>query len=116
MILGAIMFPTRKLKNNMLRRILLYFMLFTCLLTKDGISYAFDLLKEKAVIAMFTDVEWEDVKEEEGTPEDWWNHGALDNLVVQVQIPNLNKTSFPERNESELSVLLEQVSPPPRMA
>jgi hypothetical protein len=80
----------------MFKRILLYFMLFTCLLTKDGISYAFDLLKE--------------------TAEDWWNHGALDNLVLNVQIPNLQKTSFPERNESELNVLLEQVSPPPRMA
>jgi hypothetical protein len=100
----------------MFTRILLYFMLFTCLLTKDGISYAFDLLKEKAEISMFTDVEWEDVKEEEGTPEDWWNHGALDNLVLQIQIPNLKKTSFPERNESELNVLLELVSPPPRMA
>jgi hypothetical protein len=99
----------------MFKRILLYFMLFTCLLTKDGISCAFDLLKETAEISMFTDVEWEDAKEEEGSPEDWWNHGALDNLVLNVQIPNLKKTSFPERNESELNVLLEQVSPPPRL-
>ncbi len=111
-----IMFPTRKLKINMFTRILLYFMLITCLLTKDGISFAFDLLKEKVEISMFTDVEWEDAKEEEGTPEDWWDHGALNNLVLQVQIPNLKMTSFPERNESELNVLLELVSPPPRMA
>jgi len=106
---------TKKLKINMCKRILLYFMLFTCLLTKDGISYAFDLLKETAEITMFTDVEWEDAKEEEGTPEDWWNHDALISLVLQVQIPNLHKASFPERNESELNVLLEQVSPPPRL-
>jgi hypothetical protein len=91
-------------------------MLITCLLTKDGISYAFDLLKEKAEITMFTDVEWEDAKEEEGTPEDLWNHRSLDNLVLHLQIPNLKKTSFPVRNESELNVLLELVSPPPRMA
>jgi hypothetical protein len=100
----------------MFTRILLYFMLFTCLLTKDGISYAFDILKEKVEISMFTDVDWEDAKEEEGSPEDWWNHGALDKLILNVQIPNPPKDSFPERNESELNVLLEQVSPPPRMA
>jgi hypothetical protein len=100
----------------MFTRMLLNFMLITCLLTKDGISYGFDLLKEKAEISMFTDVEWEDAKEEEGTPEDWLNYGELDNLVLPVQIPNLKQTSFPERNESELNVLLEQVSPPPRMA
>ena len=100
----------------MFKRILLYFMLFTCLLTKDGISYAFDLLKETAEMSMLYSGEWEDTMEEEGSPEDWWNHGALDNLVLNVQIPNLKKTSFPERNESELNVLLEQVSPPPRMA
>ena len=100
----------------MFTRMLLYFMLITCLLTKDGISYGFDLLKETSEISMFTDVEWEDAKEEEGSPEDWWNHGALDNLVLNAQIPNLKKTSFPERNESKLNVLLEQASPPPRMA
>ena len=99
----------------MFTRILLYFMLITCLLTKDGISYAFDLLKEKAEISKFTDVEWEDTKEEEGVPEDWCSHAASINVVLQLQIPNLKKTSFPEWNESELNVLLEQVSPPPRM-
>jgi len=109
-----IMFPTRKLKINMFTRILLYFMLITCLLTKDGISFAFDLLKEKVEISMFTDVEWEDAKEEEGTPEDWWDQVTSVNVVTQI--PNLKRTSFPERNESELNVLLEQVSPPPRMA
>jgi hypothetical protein len=99
----------------MFKRILLYFMLFTCLLTKDGISYAFDLLKETAEITMLMDVEWEDAKEEEGAPEDWWHHSVLDNLALNVQIPNLKKTSFPEWNKSELNVLLELVSPPPRM-
>jgi hypothetical protein len=98
----------------MFTRISLYFMLFTCLLTKDGISLAFDLLKEKVEISMFTDVEWEDAKEEEGTPEDWWDQVTSVNVVTHI--PNLQKDSFPERNESELNVLLEQVSPPPRMA
>ena len=100
----------------MFKRILLYFMLFTSLLTKDGLSYAFDVLKKTVDVSVLSDPPCEDSMEEEGVPEDWWNHGALDNLVLQIQIPNLEKTSFPERNESELNVLLELVSPPPRMA
>lgn len=112
---GVIMFPTRKLKNSMLRRFLLYFMLFCCLLTKDGLSYAFDVLKKTVDVSVLSDPPCEDSMEEERVPEDWWNHGALDNLVLYVQIPNPQRTSFPMRNESELNVLLEQVSPPPRM-
>lgn len=99
-----------------MRRILLYFMLFCCLLTKDGLSYAFDFLKQTVDISILADFECEDSLEEEGSPEDWFNHGAPIQVVHQLQIPNLNKTSFPVRNESELNVLLEQVSPPPRMA
>jgi hypothetical protein len=113
---GGIMFPTRKLKNNMLRRILLYFMLFCCLLTKDGLSYAFDVLKKTVDVSVLSDPPCEDTLEEEGAPEDWLTHAALLNVNLQLQIPNLKKTSFPERNESELNVLLEQVSPPPRLA
>jgi hypothetical protein len=100
----------------MFTRILLYFMLICCLLTKDGLTYAFDVLKKTVDVSVLSDPPCEDSMEEEGTPEDWWNHRALDNLVLQVQIPNPKRTSFPERNESELNVLLEQVSPPPRMA
>ena len=116
MMWGVIMFPTRKLKNNMLRRILLYFMLFCCLLTKDGLSYAFDFLKQTTDISMLTDFALEDSLEEEGAPEDWLDHAGPINVNLQLQIPNLKKTSFPERNESELNVLLELVSPPPRQA
>ena len=110
------MFPTKKLKNNRMRRILLYFMLFCCLLTKDGLSYAFDVLKQTVDISVLADPACEDTLEEEGAPEDWLDHAASINVNLQLQIPNLKKTSFPERNESELNVLLEQVSPPPRLA
>ena len=112
---GAIMFPTKKLKMNRMRRIVLYFMLFCCLLTKDGLSYAFEVLKKTVDVSVLSDPPCEDTLEEEGVPEDWWNHGASINVVLSLQIPNLKKTSFPERNESELNVLLEQVSPPPRL-
>ena len=99
----------------MVKRIFLYFMFFTCLLTKDGISYAFDKLKEHSEISLLTNMEWEDSAEEEGSTEDWLNPSFMD-LVPQMLVEKLINTSFPERNESELNVLLEQVSPPPRMA
>lgn len=99
----------------MLRRILLYFMLFCCLLTKDGLSYAFDVLKKTVDVSVLSDPPCEDSMEEEGVPEDLWGHATPNNLVLSLQIPSPQKTSFPERNESELNVLLEQVSPPPRM-
>jgi hypothetical protein len=99
----------------MFKRILLYFMLFTSLLTKDGLSYAFDVLKKTVDVSVLSDPPCEDSMEEEGVPEDWCSHAASINVVLQLQIPNLKKTSFPEWNESELNVLLEQLSPPPRM-
>ncbi len=100
----------------MVKRIFLYFMFCSCLLTKDGISYAFDKLKENSEISLLTNMEWEDSAEEEGSSEDWLNHSSIIDLVPQIAIEKLINTSFPERNESELNVLLEQVSPPPRMA
>ncbi len=100
----------------MCRAILIYFLLFVCLLTKDGISYAFDILKEKVEISSLNDIEMEDSMEEEGSTEDWLNHASLVNLVPKLLIEISNKNSFPDRNEAELQVLLELVSPPPRIA
>jgi hypothetical protein len=99
----------------MFKRILLYFILFTSLLTKDGLSYAFDVLKKTVDVSVLSDLPSEDSMEEEGVPEDWCSHAASISVVLQLQIPNLKKTSFPEWNKSELNVLLELVSPPPRM-
>lgn len=107
---------TKKLKINMFNRILLYFMLFTCLLTKDGISFAFDKLKQTMEFSVWSDNACEDSMEEEGSTEDWVSHHA----DLQIDLPHPNELkltiAFPERNESRLQVLLEQVSPPPRMA
>lgn len=99
----------------MCRAILIYSLLFVCLLTKDGISYAFDVLKEKVEISSLNDIEMEDSMEEEGSTEDWLNHASLVNLVPKLLIEISNKNSFPDRNEAELQVLLELVSHPPRM-
>ncbi len=100
----------------MVKRIFLYFMCVVCLLSKDGITYAFDKLKENSEISLLNQVEWEDSAEEEGSAEDWLNHSPLIDLVLQKPMEKLVNPSFPDRNESELNVLLEQVSPPPRMA
>ncbi len=100
----------------MVKRIFLYFMLFVCLLTKDGISYAFDKLKENSEISFLNNVEWEDSAEEEGSTEDWLNHSSFVDLVPQKPFEKLVNPSFPDRNVSKLQVLLELVSPPPRIA
>ena len=100
----------------MCRAILIYSLLFVCLFTKDGISYTFDVLKEKVEISSLNDIEMEDSMEEEGSTEDWLNHASLVNLVPKLLNEISNKNSFPDRNEAELHVLLELVSPPPRMA
>lgn len=98
-----------------MRVIVIYFLFVFCLLMKDGFSLAINDFLEKSETAISQELALEDSAEEEA-PEDCFNHALLLNVVLQVQIPNPQKTSFPERNESELNVLLEQVSPPPRMA
>lgn len=98
-----------------MRVIVIYFLFVFCLLMKDGFSLAINDFREKSETAISQELALED-SAEEGAPEDCLNHAFLLNVVSQVQIPNPQKTSFSERNESELNVLLEQIIPPPRMA
>lgn len=98
-----------------MRVIVIYFLFVFCLLMKDRFSLAIDDFREKGETAISQELALED-SVEEGAPEDCMNHAVLINAVPQLQIPNPQKTSFPERNESELNVLLEQIIPPPRMA
>jgi hypothetical protein len=101
----------------MFNRILLYFMLFFCLLTKDGISYAFDQLLESDEISLQMDGSLEDSLEEEESVEDWWNHALSTADPLQRIVIELNaKACFKDKQESLLNVHLEQVGPPPRMA
>jgi len=108
------MFPTKKLKSKMLRGIVVYFLLLFCLLTKDGLSLAIDVLCEKSSIS--AEMSFQDTLEEDGS-DDFF---ASEDFGLQLnQNPN---DGFAERSISDhysefpLNVLLEQVSPPPRMA
>ena len=98
-----------------MRVIGIYFLFLFCLLMKDGFSLAIDDFRKKGETAISQELALED-SVEEGAPEDCMNHAVFINVLPQLQIPNPQKTCFPERNESELNVLLEQISPPPRMA
>jgi hypothetical protein len=101
----------------MFKRILLYFMFFICLLTKEEIALAIDFVQGAADIAMHCEVPVEDVFEGEDAPEDWWNHAPVSTHILPHPMVNLGgKVSFPSRNESILNVLIEQTSPPPRIA
>ena len=98
----------------MLRGILVYFLLVFCLLTKDGLSLALDMLREKSSISV--EMSFEDSLEEDGS-DDFF---AFEDFGLQL---NQNHTdSFADRSihdyysQSALNVLLEQVSPPPRIA
>lgn len=108
------MFPTRKLTINMLRGIVVYFLLLFSLLTKDGLSLAFDVLCEKSSISV--EMSFQDTLEEDGS-DDFF---ASEDFGIQLN--QSHNDSFAERlisdyySETALNVLLEQVSPPPRMA
>ena len=98
----------------MLRGIICYFLLVFCLLTKDGISLAFDVLVEKNPISL--EMNFEDSLEEDGTDEFF----ASDDFGLDVSQNNFDRFTDKSINDqykqSTLHVLLEQESPPPRTA
>lgn len=100
----------------MVKGILIYFLLVVCLLTKNGISLAFDVWREQVELSSLSDVEMEDTLDEEGSTEDWFNLDSHVNFVPKIPFEKSRKNSFLNRNEAELLVFLEQVSPPPRMS
>ena len=98
----------------MVRGFVVYFLLVFCLLTKDGLTLAFNILNEKSTISL--EMNFEDSLEEDGTDEFF----ASDDFGLDV---NQNKfDGFTDKSindqykQSSLHVLLEQESPPPRMA
>ena len=98
----------------MLRGIVCYFLLVFCLLTKDGISLAFDVLVEKNPISL--EMNFEDTFEEDGCNDIFANEDfGLD--LDQNNIDGFADKSINDQYKlSTLHVLLEQESPPPRMA
>ena len=98
----------------MVRGIIVYFLLVFCLLTKDGISLAFDVLVEKNPISL--EMNFEDSFEEDGCNDFFANEDfGLD--LDQNNIDGFADKSINDQYEqSTLHVLLEQESPPPRTA
>jgi len=98
----------------MVRGIIVYFLLVFCLLTKDGISLAFDVLVEKNPISL--EMNFEDSFEEDGCNDFFANEDfGLD--LDQNNIDGFADKSINDQyKQSTLHVLLEQESPPPRTA
>jgi len=98
----------------MVRGIIIYFLLVFCLLTKDGISLAFDVLVEKNPISL--EMNFEDSFEEDGCNDFFANEDfGLD--LDQNNIDGFTDKSINDQYKlSTLHVLLEQDSPPPRTA
>lgn len=98
----------------MLKGIVIYFVFLFCLLTKDGISLALDVIREKGNIACEMNLEdsfEEDSSDDFFTSEDFGialNQYPLDGFI--------DKSIDDQYQKSVLNVLLEQVSPPPRIA
>jgi len=98
----------------MVRGIIVYFLLVFCLLTKDGISLAFDVLVEKNPISL--EMNFEDSFEEDGCNDFFANEDfGLD--LDQNNIDGFADKSINDQYKlSTLHLLLEQESPPPRTA
>ena len=97
----------------MVRGFVVYFLLVFCLLTKDGLTLAFNILNEKSTISL--EMNFEDSLEEDGTDEFF----ASDDFGLDVNQNNFDgftdKSINDQYKQSSLHVLLEQESPPPRM-
>lgn len=98
----------------MIRAIFVYFLLVVCLLTKDGLSLALDVLCEKSSVALemsFEDSFGEDGLDDLFASEDFGlqlNQNQMDGYV--------DKLIYVQYKQSAIHVLLEQVIPPPRTA
>jgi hypothetical protein len=98
----------------MFRGIVVYFLLVFCLLTKDGLSLALDILCEKSSISL--EISLEDSLEEDGS-DDLFASEDFGLQLNQNHNDSLVERTIPDHySESALNVLLEQLSPPPRMA
>ena len=89
-------------------------LLVFCLLTKDGLSLALDVLNEKSTISF--EMNFEDSMEEDGTDEFF----ASDDFSLDLTRNNfdgfIDKSINDQYKLFSLHVLLEKESPPPRMA
>ncbi|MHA8092171.1 hypothetical protein V7S78_06590 [Aquirufa regiilacus] len=98
----------------MLKGIVVYFLFLFCLLTKDGISLALDVIREKGNIAC--EMNLEDSFEEESSDDFFAGEDFGLALSQNPQDGFIDKSIDDQYQKSMLNVLLEQVSPPPRIA
>jgi hypothetical protein len=84
------------------------------LLTKDGISLAFDVLVEKNTISL--EMNFEDSFEEDGCNDFFANEDFGSDLDQNNIDGFADKSINDQYKQSTLHVLLEQESPPPRTA
>jgi hypothetical protein len=96
----------------MLKGIIIYFLLVICLLSKDGINFCIDSYRDVDTIACDIDLGLD----EEDAAEDLWHFASsgLENLP-EFSVVAGNKTIVISSEATLLNVLLEQVSPPPRL-
>ena len=108
------MFPTKKLRINSMRGIVIYCFIVFSLLLKDGISLAINTLREQEQTTISYDMSVEDSLEEDGA-EDLFT-ATLPVVITPVLANYSVQEMLDQYKASQLQVLLEQVSPPPRMA
>jgi hypothetical protein len=98
----------------MVKGFVVYFLLVFCLLTKDGLTFALNLLNETSTISL--EMNFEDSMEEDGNDEFF----ASENLGLDINQNNIDGFADKSINDqyklSTLHVLLDQESPPPRTA
>lgn len=110
----VIMFPTKKLRINSMRGIVIYCFIVFSLLLKDGISLAINTLHKQEKTTISYDMSVEDSPEEDGA-EDLFT-ANLPDVNTPVLVNYSVQEMLDQYKASPLQVLLEQVSPPPRMA
>lgn len=99
-----------------MRGIVIYFLFVFSLLLKDGVSLAVDTFSAKEEIAISQDLALQDSLEED-VPDDFFASDESALSIDQIKIGQFfSSRVLPIISESELNVLLEQVSPPPRTA
>jgi ligand-binding sensor protein len=86
------------------------------LLSKDGINLCIDSFRDAKVLACQVDISLEDNLGEEDVTEDLWHFASsgLENLP-EFSVVSVIKTVYISSEVALLNVLLDQVSPPPRI-
>ena len=107
----------KKLKNNMLKQILLYFLLAICLLSKDGISVIIDSMQVKQSVFAVLEKSSDNSLEEEDASEDFWQFASTGLEEFSFLTFDFIEQKIPVNLEMNvLQVHLERIIPPPDKA